>query len=67
MVIASTDLVVTVPQPIGEVFGRIVELQVLRPPYPIPSFDIKQYWHRCQHADPGNRWLRNMVADLLAE
>jgi|ERR1700730_16041914 DNA-binding transcriptional LysR family regulator len=67
MVIASTDLVVTVPQPIGEVFARIVELQVLRPPYPIPSFDIKQYWHRCQHADPGNRWLRNMVADLLAE
>jgi len=67
MVIASTDLVVTVPQPIGEVFRRIVELQVLQPPYPIPSFDVKQYWHRCQHADPGNRWLRNMVADLLAE
>jgi DNA-binding transcriptional LysR family regulator len=67
MVIASTDLVVTVPQPVGEVFGRIGELQVLQPPYPIPSFDIKQYWHRCQHADPGNRWLRNMVANLLVE
>jgi DNA-binding transcriptional LysR family regulator len=67
MVIASTDLVVTVPQPVGEIFGRIVELQVLPPPYPIPSFDVKQYWHRCQHADPGNRWLRSVVADLFVE
>jgi DNA-binding transcriptional LysR family regulator len=67
MVIASTDLVVTLPQPIGEVFARIVNLQVLQPPYPIPSFDIKQYWHRSQHADPGNRWLRALVVDLFAE
>jgi DNA-binding transcriptional LysR family regulator len=67
MVIASTDLVVTVPQPVGEIFGRIVELQVLPPPYPIPSFDVKQYWHRCQHADPGNRWLRSVVADLFVQ
>jgi DNA-binding transcriptional LysR family regulator len=67
MVIASTDLVVTVPQPIGEVFARIVDLQVLQPPYPIPSFDIKQYWHRSRHADPGNRWLRALVVDLFAE
>jgi DNA-binding transcriptional LysR family regulator len=67
MVIASTDLVVTLPQPIGEVFARIVDLQVLQPPYPIPSFDIKQYWHRSQHADPGNRWLRALVVDLFAE
>jgi DNA-binding transcriptional LysR family regulator len=67
MVIASTDLIVTLPQPVGEVFARIVDLQILQPPYPIPSFDIKQYWHRSQHADPGNRWLRALVFELLAE
>jgi DNA-binding transcriptional LysR family regulator len=67
MVTASTDLIVTLPQPIGEVFARIVDLQVVQPPYPIPSFDIKQYWHRSQHADPGNRWLRAIVVDLFSE
>jgi DNA-binding transcriptional LysR family regulator len=65
MIIASTDLVVLVPEPVGELFRRIADLQVLPLPYPIPSFDIKQYWHRCQHTDPGNRWLRNMVLDLF--
>ena len=50
---------------IGELFGRIVDLQVLRFPFPIPSVDIKQYWHRSQHGDPGNRWLRSIVMDLF--
>jgi DNA-binding transcriptional LysR family regulator len=67
MVIASTDLIVTLPQPVGEVFARIVDLQVLQPPYPIPPYDIKQYWHRSQHADPGNQWLRALIFELFAE
>jgi hypothetical protein len=67
MIIASTDLVMTVPELIGELFGRIVDLQVLRFPFPIPAVDIKQYWHRSQHGDPGNRWLRSIVMDVFHE
>jgi DNA-binding transcriptional LysR family regulator len=66
MVIASTDLVVTVPAPVGDVFARIADVQVLTPPYPIPSFDLKQHWHRCQHDDPGNKWLRSIALELFA-
>jgi DNA-binding transcriptional LysR family regulator len=65
MIIASTDLVVLVPGPVGEMFSRFTDLQVLAPPFPIPSFDIKQYWHRTQHADEGNRWLRGIVLELF--
>jgi phenylalanyl-tRNA synthetase alpha subunit len=46
-------------------FSRFTDLQVLAPPFPIPSFDIKQYWHRTQHADEGNRWLRGIVLELF--
>jgi DNA-binding transcriptional LysR family regulator len=66
-IIASTDLVVLVPESLGLLLGQFAELQVLPPPYPIPSFDIKQYWHRSQHGDPGNRWLRSVVLDLFLE
>jgi DNA-binding transcriptional LysR family regulator len=66
MIIASTDLVVLVPEPVGEMFSRFMDLQVLPPPLSIPSFDIKQYWHRTQHADAGNRWLRGIVTELFA-
>jgi DNA-binding transcriptional LysR family regulator len=67
MVIASTDLVVTVPAPIGELFRQIADFQVLQPPFPIPFIDVKQYWHRYQQSDPGNRWLRSIVVDLFSE
>jgi DNA-binding transcriptional LysR family regulator len=67
MVIASTDLVVTVPTSIGELFRQIADLQILQPPFSIPFIDVKQYWHRYQQTDPGNRWLRSIVADLFME
>ena len=67
MVVASTDLVVTVPAAVAEVFERIANVRALDPPYSIPSFDLKQHWHRCQKSDPGNQWLRSLVVSLFAE
>jgi DNA-binding transcriptional LysR family regulator len=67
MAIAVTDMVVTVPADVGEVFARIADLKVLVPPYKIPRFDVKQHWHRSQHDDPGNRWLRALVLELFGE
>jgi len=67
MVIAATDLVVTVPAAVGEVFARIADVAVLEPPYKMPTFDLKQHWHRSQHDDPGNRWLRGIVLELFGE
>lgn len=64
-VIASTDLIVTVPLPVGEMFAKLVDLQVLTPPFPIPALDLRQHWHRCQHDDPANRWLRGVTRELF--
>lgn len=67
MVIARTNLIVTVPAAVGEVFAQIADVAVLEPPYKMPSFDLKQHWHRSQHDDPGNRWLRGIVLELFGE
>jgi DNA-binding transcriptional LysR family regulator len=67
MVIASTDLVVTVPAAVAEVFVRIADVRAIEPPYPMPSFDLKHHWHRCQQNDPGNRWLRSLVLELFGD
>lgn len=64
MVIASTDMLITVPEPVGQVFAKIGNLQMLEPPYLFPEYDVKQNWHRCQHDDPGNKWLRSVVVKL---
>jgi DNA-binding transcriptional LysR family regulator len=64
-VIAATNLVATVSESISQVLAGNPQLAVKEAPYPFPRYDVKQYWHRCQHEDPGNRWLRGLVLRLF--
>lgn len=63
-VIATTDLITTLPRNVGEALASQSELQVLQCPVPIPSYMIKQYWHARYHRDPGNQWFRKLVVQL---
>jgi len=57
-VIANSDLMVIVPSQLAEAFTQLAPLLVMEPPIPIPSYDIRMFWHERFHADPANRWLR---------
>jgi len=67
MVVAATDLVVTVPQKLGEAFARVLPLRLLPHPLRIPVFQVNQYWHRRYHKDPANQWLRGHFTRLFRE
>jgi DNA-binding transcriptional LysR family regulator len=64
-ILATTDLIVTLPRQIGESLARLSGLTVLDCPVAIPTFTVKQHWHARYHNDPANRWLRNVCADLF--
>lgn len=65
-VIASGDLIVTVPLAVGTAFAATdSQLKLVTPPFDIPRFDLKQHWHRRFHKDSRNRWLRAQVALLF--
>ena len=64
-ILATTDLIVTLPRHIGETLARLGGLKVLECPVNIPSFQVKQHWHARYHNDPANRWLRGLCADLF--
>lgn len=66
-VVASTDLLVTVPSRLARSYQQFVSLKVLQPPIRLPDFDVKQYWHERFNRDPANRWLRTQMAALFAE
>lgn len=67
-VIASSDLIVTVPLAVGTAFATAVtHLKLMSTPFDLPRFDLKQHWHRRFHHDPRNRWLRNQIAQLFNE
>ncbi|MBL8382355.1 MAG: LysR family transcriptional regulator [Burkholderiales bacterium] len=67
MVIAETDLVVTVPQRLGEAFAKILPVRLLPHPLRIPPFQVNQYWHRRFHQEPANQWLRGNFARLFRQ
>lgn len=65
--VASTDLMVTAPQRVAETLVRIANVKLLKPPFELPVFAIKQHWHDRYHQDPANRWLRSVISDLFLE
>ncbi|MEO7149987.1 MAG: LysR family transcriptional regulator [Rhodanobacteraceae bacterium] len=67
LLVAQTDVVVTVPKRLGLAFAGFANLKLLEPPIKIPRFEIKQHWHERYHHDQSNKWMRNLVAELLLE
>lgn len=65
--VATTDLMVTVPRRVAETLVRIADVKMLLPPFVLPVFSIKQHWHERYQQDPANRWLRSVISDLFLE
>jgi DNA-binding transcriptional LysR family regulator len=67
VIVAQTDVVVTVPRRLALAFAGYPNLRLLEAPIPIPPFEIKQHWHKRYHHDQANRWLRQLMAELFLE
>ncbi|HEX4355801.1 MAG TPA: LysR family transcriptional regulator [Polyangiales bacterium] len=64
-VVATTDLISTVPARVAAHVARSVPIAVHELPLPVASAEFAMYWHpRCQD-DPGHKWLRDYVAEAL--
>lgn len=66
-VVEHTDLLMTVPQRLGQLLRGRGDFSIFPVPFPLPEFTIKQHWHARFHHDPGNRWLRSVIAELVSE
>lgn len=64
-VIASTDLIATVPQSAAGSFKNFPGLKFLEPPISPPKVRVGIYWSERFSRDPGNAWLRAMLVDLF--
>jgi len=65
--VARTDCVVTVSERLALAYADRFELQILKPPIPLPTYTIRQVWHPRVDADPGHRWFRRLVARIASE
>jgi DNA-binding transcriptional LysR family regulator len=66
IVVAHSDLLVTVPEPLARYFSRAsTNLRVVGLPFDLPRIELRQFWHHKSHSDPRNRWLRTMIYGLF--
>jgi DNA-binding transcriptional LysR family regulator len=65
-IVASTDLIATVPRHIGETLAAGGAIRVVPCPVKIAGFTVRQYWHERFHRDPGHRFLRSLCAELFS-
>jgi DNA-binding transcriptional LysR family regulator len=67
LIVAGTDLVVSLPSRVAEVWTRLVKIKVHPFPIRIPSFDVSLYWHPRVENDAANRWLRGALLELFGD
>jgi DNA-binding transcriptional LysR family regulator len=61
LVVARSDLIVTMPRRVAREFAAFAPIALVEPPLPIPAFTVSQLWHERQHTDARHAWLRRTL------
>lgn len=64
LVIAASDLVITLAARVANTFAEMVPLAIRRPPLMLPGFTTYQVWHERRRHDPAHAWLRKTLAEV---
>jgi len=65
--VATSDYIACVPSELAELFSKLADIRMFRPPVQLPDLVVKQFWHARFHNDAGHRWLRQLVASTLGD
>ena len=67
LLVSDSDMVTTVPLAVGRTYAKFANIKLVRPPIDIPRIELKQFWHRRVHSDPGVTWIRSLIAELFLQ
>lgn len=65
-ILSESNLVATLPQSLAKILHEPYGLVSAEHPVPIPPVNIDLFWHRRQHRDPANVWLRSLMFDMFS-
>ncbi|HEY0295302.1 MAG TPA: LysR family transcriptional regulator [Bordetella sp.] len=63
----SDDYLAVIPGQLADVFDGRWNLVTLPVPLALPMSTIRMWWHRRANGDPGNLWLRQLIAAELGD
>lgn len=65
-IVATTDLVSTMPERLARYYAREMDLQAIPNPVYDDEVVVYQMWHRHFEEDEGHRWFRNLTREIAA-
>ncbi len=66
-VLAATDYVAALSEPVARPFARTLPLQILKMPLEVPSGTVRLLWHDRTHASAPHDWLRGVIQQVAGE
>lgn len=66
VIVGSSDLVATVPRPLGVLMTDAAPIEILSHPLKLPKLVIRQFWHERFDAEPALMWLRKTLRVAVA-
>jgi DNA-binding transcriptional LysR family regulator len=66
-IVASSDLIATLPERVAERFAERYPLVVHRSPVRSAGFTLTMSWHERSDADPARAWLRALVGEVAED
>lgn len=63
-VVATTDVVLSLPLRLGRRFAAEAPLKVVAVPIELPLYDVVMVWHPIRDKDPAVRWLRDQITRM---
>jgi DNA-binding transcriptional LysR family regulator len=67
LIVAQTDMELSLPERIANVFAASAPLSVLTLPIDLPRYDLVMVWHPLRERDPAHRWLREQIVSACQE
>ncbi|MDC6169816.1 LysR family transcriptional regulator [Paucibacter sp. XJ19-41] len=65
-IVASTDLLMTVPRLAAELIARAAPIVVYPAPFPAADYTLKAYFHAGRISDPACRWMADTIVREMA-
>ncbi len=64
LIVAETDMILSLPYRIAEQFKKFAPLEIFPVPVELPSYDLIMIWHPLRDKDPAHCWLRDKITTI---
>lgn len=64
LVVARTDMALSLPLRIAERFTELAPLEILPMPFELPAYDLVMVHHPLREKEPAHLWLRERIAEV---